>query len=623
MFFSRLSQFALIAVLATVGAQDPLYGQPQPPMNAAANAASPLPQFRPITEADAQDALAQVKAAAADLEKRFDTAGASAASWKDYLSWDKVRSELQKTKPDKDVLDKLYSDLALGYDGLELKWFADLRTALGNYVALVPAVGNPDVAAAFKGQVDELTEAVKSLGAHPTTSETRKIADHLAWLETARQAPELVSEVRTRFSTPNFHVQIGAEVVALGVGGPIDDVAPISDCILKTAICGTGRTIGQTTSAVAPDPNVAVFDAVVNGTNYSNNVGYHGPVVLYTTGQTFLWGNKRFYLDEAGIHALPAQATANANSSINCIVSVKGHKMVERFAWRRAGKQKGQADAIASGHAANKFAARIDSQAEPMIQQANEQLDAKVRQPLQERRLFPAVLRFDSLASVLEIHGLEALKSQLAAPSPPPELTAPADISVRIHESTVNNAAESVLTGMRLNDEMVQRTALEILGSVPEQLKSEDQEPFTLVFYPEIKRLPPITVSFADGGFKVTLRGQEFILGDKQRPGADITADYQFVKSPEGSGTMYSWSAVRQGDLQIRDADQRPGVGLSARQKAVHSALQRKFGKLFPPEIKLQGFKVQSGKLASAGDFVPQEIISQNGWLAVGYSRRK
>ena len=48
---------------------------------------------------------------------------------------------------------------------------------------------------------------------------------------------------------------------------------------------------------------------------------------------------------------------------------------------------------------------------------------------------------------------------------------------------------------------------------------------------------------------------------------------------------------------------------------------QRKFGKIFAPEIKLAGFKFAACKLAAAGQLVPQEIIAKDGWLAVGYRR--
>ena len=49
--------------------------------------------------------------------------------------------------------------------------------------------------------------------------------------------------------------------------------------------------------------------------------------------------------------------------------------------------------------------------------------------------------------------------------------------------------------------------------------------------------------------------------------------------------------------------------------------MKSKFGKIFEPEIKLQGFKFAQGKLAATGQWAPQEIIAQNGWLAIGYAR--
>ena len=73
-----------------------------PPVAAMRRAAAP--QFRPLTEADVQDALAQVKAAAAALDQRFATPATSADGWKEYLSWDQFKGELQKAKPDDAVL---------------------------------------------------------------------------------------------------------------------------------------------------------------------------------------------------------------------------------------------------------------------------------------------------------------------------------------------------------------------------------------------------------------------------------------------------------------------------------------------------------------------------------------
>ena len=156
------------------------------------------------------------------------------------------------------------------------------------------------------------------------------------------------------------------------------------------------------------------------------------------------------------------------------------------------------------------------------------------------------------------------------------------------------------------------------MGRLPEQLKpDENKEPFTVVFPQENTPAQPITVSFADNGVTITLRGQEYFTGDRKQPGMNVTAVYKFVKTPEG------FRAVRQGDLQIYGFGLVPGAKRSLRQQGIYTALQAKFGKIFGPDIKLQGFKFNSAKLAAAGQFVPQEIIAQDGWLAIGYCRAK
>ena len=215
-------------------------------------------------------------------------------------------------------------------------------------------------------------------------------------------------------------------------------------------------------------------------------------------------------------------------------------------------------------------------------------------------------MSFDTLAAALDIHGTQALESQLAAPSAPPELAGPADVSLRIHESAINNMAETVLTGMRLSDDMVQRTLLGLLGHLPDQLKNdENREPFTIVFPPENSPMQPVTVSFGDGAVTITLRGAAYIIGDQTKPGMNVTAVYKFEKTPEG------FRAVRQGDLQIYGYGLKPGAPRSFAQQGIYTVLQAKFGKLFASEIKLQGFRFNDGKLAAAGQLVPQEIIAQ------------
>ncbi len=600
----------LIAFILSLGGNAQMWGQVVGPAMVGGV------QYHPITEADAADALAHAVTATASLEQRLNTAGDSAAGWKAYLGWDKYQEQIRKPKPDTKLLSNVYGKLAAGHEGLEQKWFAELRGSLGQYLAVVGGVGNADLEAAVQAKLEALDKQIKSLSSPPKSEETGKISDSLLWLETARQAPQLVQETRARFSSPNFQVRISGAVLGLGTGGPVDEVAPIDDVIIGTTIHGSGRTIAHTHVSLTENSNFAMFDVVMRGVNYSNTIGHNGPVCIYATGTTQITACKRFWFDVDGMHALTAAANAEAHTKINNIQSIKGRRIVERIAWRKAGQQLGQAEAVASQHARGKVGPRVDAQAEPQIRDANEKFATKTKKPLVEWRLFPRLLSFATTTAGIEIRGVEGLNSQLAASLPPPELTRPAEITVRVHESTINNGAENILTGMRLTDDMVRRTAKELLGQLPDQLLSDkDKEPFTVVFPKEqLPRVPPITVLFAEGRISITLRGREFYTGEKRQPGMYITATYKFEQSPQG------YKAIRQGDLQIYGFGQRPGAPRSFRQEAIWKALQRKFGKLFGPEIALKGIKL-GGKFESAGQFVPTEIISQNGWMAVGYNR--
>ena len=420
----------------------------------------------------------------------------------------------------------------------------------------------------------------------------------------------MVQELHARFSTPNFRAAVSGEVLGIAVAGPVDDTAPIDDYILGTTLHGTGHTVGETKVCLTPDPSSGYFDAVMHGVNESQNVGEHAPVWIYSHATTQVAVVKRMWVNSQGLHSHPAVGAAETHSVIDSIQAMSGRKFVENAAWRRAEQQHPEADAIASEHAGCRVAQRADAQADPMIEDANKQF-AQRRRPLDERLIFPQMLESRTTETAVEVFGMQAVASQFAAPAPPPALAHPADICMQIHESAINNTAATMLAGMRLTEDMFQRTAAELLGSVPETLKPDpSQEPFTLVFQGE----RPITVSFADNGYTITLRGQKFISGDQTRPAMNIAASYKIEKTPQG------FKGVREGELEIYAPGRQAPIAASASRRS-GPCCTRRFSKLFPPEMLFQGF-TPKGRLAKAGKFVPAEVSTSAGWLTVGWCRQ-
>jgi hypothetical protein len=584
------------------------------PQQLAATARAAKDQFRPLTEADARQALTRLTAAVGELDARLTSAGQTGEDWRKYLLWDKLQAQVQRPQPDMDVLGTVLARFSAGHEGLELKWFVRVRQPLQQYSDLCGAVGNPAVKDAYTACLDRLAGQLESWAAHPNTEAMDQIAESAAWLESRRQVPDLVQAVRACFGRPNFHARIGGELLAAGFAGPVDEMEPISDVILGTTLQGMGHTLGQTESRLVPDTACGVFDAVLLATNQSQNVGSHPPVCIYTCGTTSIGACKRFWLDETGLHAWPAVSQVQTSSTISDIRDTKCRAMVEKIAWRKALKQEAQADAIASMHTQQRVNRRIDDEAAAPLEKANTNYEAKVRRPLGDRLAFPRGLAFSTAADAILSSGWQSAPDQLAAPNDAPEPSVPSELSVRIHESAINNLAATVLGGMEVRKEMFQAAVTDFLGHVPERFKDEqDEEPWTVVFDPR----RPLTVSFADDTFSVTIRGVRYYFrGEKSpRPATNIKAVYKLVKTEQG------FKAVRQGALEFLPPDFVKGVSkLTPRHIQLYTILQRKLGNALKPELVPQGFTL-GGKFAAAGRFMPVELSTRDGWLVIGWRR--
>jgi hypothetical protein len=569
--------------------------------------------FRAVTKDDLNQAKQDIAAAVTRLDSRLSQDEVNGKGWRKYTQLDKLLQQLAlPAGPDVAVLTTIYEKFAAGHEGLEMVWFVDVRQALQKYIETAGVIDNAQADKKYQQVLDRLATDLEAYAAAPTVDQAYSIGKTLAWLENLHQSPELVKAVRASLLRPNLYFHVRDGVVGAGIDEPVDDVMPVHDCILGTDIEGTARTIGQTKASLFPDADVAAIDITLLAMNRSENVGRNGPVCIFNTSCTGLSACKRIWMDADGLSSHPAAANAETHSTINSI-SAKNN-MIERIAWKRAGKQQGEAEAIASQHAQWRVSERVDKKSAETVNEANANYQKKVRGPLSDRKVFPQLLRFSTTAEALHMLGVQASADQVAAPGEPPAIVhTDADMSLRIHESSANNLAGSVLSGMILHEATLQATLRDMLGKVPEKLKPDpDQEPWTIAF----ARQQPISVSFADNGFTVTIRGREYFKGDKGYPGMNVTAKYKFV---EQNGVF---KAVRQGDLQIFPPGfvPRGGRQISVRQQVIRTLLERRLGKVFEPEMVAKGF-TPSGKWAAVGKLQPVELTAQNGWLTIGWRR--
>ncbi|MCC6126196.1 MAG: hypothetical protein IT426_14635 [Pirellulales bacterium] len=556
---------------------------------------------------------AELAAAVKRLDERLTAAGPTGEPWRKYLHWNALQEELAREgAPQRETLLEVYRQFTAGEEGLNLVWFVEVQRALRQYLRVAGTIGNADASKIYAQNLDRLAAALKAYSVKPTADDALIISESLRGLKADRQAPGLEQAVVQLFRLPNLYVDIDEDVVNAALAEEVDETAPLEDCILGTSIQGTTHTVGRASAKLAESNRFSIIDTYLMATAYSDTVGRNGPVCIYSNGTTCIGAIKRLWIDENGLFSHPASSHAVTNTCINDIQSIKGRKFVERIAWKKAGKQLPKAECIASRRAEARVNERIDERADKALAEANEKFQQKIRRPLVERKLFPEDVKFTSGERSMHVRSMQAGTSLIAAPSLPPEAEK-ADMTVRIHESMVNNYALDALGGMTIRQEQAEKAIIDTFGELPEKMKNAaNEEPWGITF----AKRQPISVTFADDGFKVTIHGEKFYRGAEPHDAMDVTAIYKIEKTAEG------FKAVRQGDLQIFP----PGFDvageqqLSAKITATRNLLKNRFGKVFEPEIVLKSFALKD-KLEKVGKFEPTQFVCRDGWLVLAWKR--
>jgi len=567
--------------------------------------------FLPRTANDAAAAKAELLAAASLLDQRLAADGANGQSWRKFLMWEEMQRELAKPAPELRVLDAVYARYAAGNEGLELVWFANTRLALRRYLLTMRAIGDATLKARYQKLLDDLAGRLAAYRKSPTPEDAAVIGGQLQLLEDAGQPRRLIQAVGANFSRPNLFIRISAWLVGAGIAGSINESGTLTDNILGTQIQGTTWTTGRITTELIPAPHLAVVDIVSQATVEADNVGYNGPVQIFSKSTTQAAGRKRLLMDPQRAWSEPAVFRAVTSTTINSIQARSG--AAQRRAWEQAWAQKAQAEQEAARHAEQRFSQRADQQAEESLARLNARYAERYRDPLMLRNLFPRVAQMSTTAEAVLVTALEGRITDLAAPNDPPAPQQQSDLAVQIHESVFSNAGNTAYAGAMVPQEQFLATLQNILGKVPERFQEDDKsEPWTITLADQ----DPFSASFRNDLITVHLRGQAYAKGNNQYPAMNVTAVYRPQSTPQAV------KFVRQGPVQIFPPGFEPGKGetLSGRQQVLKSLLERRFNKVFDQEIVPKPLEF-SGNWKKAGQLALVEAKATNGWLVLGWRR--
>lgn len=223
--------------------------------------------------------------------------------------------------------------------------------------------------------------------------------------------------------------------------------------------------------------------------------------------------------------------------------------------------------------------------------------------------MFPGSLQLSSCEDTVRAEWLQAGPAQLAASDDPPPPAENADLTLRVHESMVNNAAHNTLTGLSLSDAELRMALMELLDQVPVQFEPiPGDDPWTIMF----DRDRPVEVRFAGGGLQITIRGRRYRTGEQLHPAMNISASYKIVHDASG------FRAVREGGLEVVPPGLAPGQRIGTRQQIIRTLIIRRFERIFEEEFPLEALELP-GRWSRLGGLPVAQVESDGGWLTIAW----
>lgn len=517
--------------------------------------------FRPLGEQDLGLARARLSTEAIAVERTLNPATEFGARWLEFLAWDGVQKQLgPSAESDLAAARETLRRLGSGAPGLERPEFQRAADALADYLVVASFAPAPaerqmkSFEATVDGLAERLGDPAELLRARASHEAERRLA-LLAGLESlsvggASQGGDFWRRAYAEFGRPNAFVEVQSPLLNRLVARPVSDCGPLADCILGTSIRGTGATSGRLTVSTLPSLGRARLAFHLAGTTRSDTSGVNGPVQISSVGTTNFSATKVVEIDNEAFGVGPATASAVTRSQTRGVSKIGGglgRRLVERIARQRVAEQKPRADAIASDHAEDRVAERLDKQLAEQIVDARRRYDERITRPLRQRRATPRSLVYHTDSSSLSIEAVMADDGQLAAWAPPPPgIGAP--LAARLHQSAVNNLLDAYLGGATLRRESIDQPT-EINVVAPAWLKLEADPPAEgEKFQPwsvKLRDERPVSVEFRDGAVTTLVHAERIQVEDKTYDGWDLVATYR-PELVEGS-----WRLVRQGDVDV------------------------------------------------------------------------
>jgi len=416
---------------------------------------------------------------------------------------------------------------------------------------------------------------------------------------------------------PNGHAHVSEEMLNAILAQHVEQSAELRDYMMGAFTTGRAELTGFVQAKFVPSDSQGIIEIELAGRSVAqNSSNYRDRVQIRSSAHTDVHAAKQLVVTPAGFRTRPARAWCPTVVRVQDVDARL--RLVERFAWRRLCKKRGEMQADASRQAADRISEQLDEQAAKPLANANRTYREQIKQALDDRGAFPRAMRVSTTGNLLQLALLQRGAGQRSRPGEAKQADPSLDIGIAAHESLIENLTESFFGGGTIADEAFLEVVKTMQGQAPRALWVFERRPRWSI---TLREKQPLRVHF-DGAadtFQLALFATRVDNGENSYQGpVQIEASYHMEITPHGPHLVRSEPLV----VRLQDAPEADAATPEEPTDAQEwrGFLERKFSAFFGKDIYFDGLMPpQGGQLAKLRDLRLAELSASGGWFTIGY----
>ena len=336
-----------------------------------------------------------------------------------------------------------------------------------------------------------------------------------------------IHAIDTHYRNANLRVSVSEDLINQFLPAMHQYAEQVNDTILGASVRGRNATWTNFSVQLIPDSKSIRIGLLAKGQVHSKTSSRKGPVTFYNRGNSQFAAGKQVVLTSDGVHLGQTETRASTGNRMIGMrtdwddVPVVGW-LVRTFALQQHDEQRPFLRAEVLRRVRQQTAAKFDVEVQRRMASAEQQVQTRLVQPLQNMKLDPRAMEMRSTADRAIIRARLAGPMQLGAHTPRPRALRNSKMSIQIHQTAANNFVGQVpMNGRRMT---LEELASELSSRFGLEMDIAAERRSTTI---EFAENDPLEFQFQDGKVVITLRFASLDNGQDQWKNFSVRGFYR------------------------------------------------------------------------------------------------